>query len=145
MSLEELLRQDKLHAHKTSREEIRSLFRVVERLLQDAEVVGVSPDGRFVSAYGAVQQAATALIRCYGYRTRGLGHHATTFEALELILPQERKLVSYFQSCRSKRNLADYTQAGVVSEREVKDLLKEAKAFVRLVRGVVRSRFPQYA
>jgi hypothetical protein len=145
MSLEQLLRQGRLGAQKTSREEIGSLFEVIERMLGDAEVEAVSADGRFVSAYGAVLQAATVLIRCHGYRTKGIGHHFTTFEALKMLLPQESRQVSYFESCRSKRNVADYTQAGAVSEKEVKDLVRESRAFVLLVRKLIVSDFPEFA
>ena len=144
MSLEQLFNQDRLSKQKTSREEVRSLFEVIERLLGDAEVAGVSTDGRFISAYGAVLQAATVLIRCHGYRTKGIGHHFTTFQALKMVLPQEGQLISYFESCRSKRNLADYTQAGAVSEKEVKDLMRETRTFISLVREIILSDFPEY-
>lgn len=145
MNLEQLLGQGRLSRQNTSRREVRSLLEVVERLLRDAEVEGVSADGRFVSAYGAVLQTATMLIRCHGYRTKGIGHHYTTFQALSAVLPDEKKLISYFEACRSKRNLADYTQTGAVSEKEVRDLIAEARAFLSQVRQIISSEFRDYA
>lgn len=53
MSLERLLLQGKLAKQETSRDEVRALFGVIERLLVDAEIEIMSTDGRFVSAYGA--------------------------------------------------------------------------------------------
>jgi uncharacterized protein (UPF0332 family) len=145
MTLEQLLGQGRLSRKETSRREVRSLLEVVERLLRDAEVEEVSADGRFVSAYGAVLQTATVLIRCSGYRTKGIGHHYTTFQAPSAVLPSESRLISYFEACRSKRNLADYTQAGAVSEKEVRELIAEARAFLSQVRRIISTEFPSYA
>jgi hypothetical protein len=51
----------------TSRSEIDSLFRVVDRDLEDAAVPGVSADRRFATAYNAALQLATVVLRAHGY------------------------------------------------------------------------------
>jgi uncharacterized protein (UPF0332 family) len=38
-------------------------------------------------------------------------------------------LADYFDSCRAKRNMADYTGAGNVSNAEVEELIKEVELF----------------
>ena len=82
MSLNDLQKQGRLRSHRTSREEIGSLIAIVERDLKDAAVL-ISPDRRFATAYNAALQLATIVLYCQGYRTRGGGHHATTFAALQ--------------------------------------------------------------
>lgn len=130
MSLKDLLREGRLRRLKTSRREITALLRIVTRDLRDAALQGLSADRRFATAYNAVLQAATAVLRCRGYRSTGLWHHATTFQALRDILGKEhRELLDYFDACRSKRNVTDYDRAGEISEKEAQELLEEAKEF----------------
>lgn len=39
------------------------------------------------------------------------------------------KRADYFDSCRKKRNVADYDAAGMISDAEVKELLEEIECF----------------
>lgn len=42
------------------------------------------------------------------YRVTGLGHHQTTFEAMELAIgPSSSRFVTYFATCKRKRILLD--------------------------------------
>src|SRR5215467_2467929 len=86
MSWQALLANGRVKRHTTSRQEIEDLRAVVERDLQDANVQEISADRRFATAYNAVLQLAKMVIACSGYRVSGLGHHQTTFEALELAM-----------------------------------------------------------
>jgi len=43
--------------------------------------------------------------------------------------PDQSQRVAYLNSCRRKRNVAEYDRAGEVSQQEVEDLLAEAEAF----------------
>jgi hypothetical protein len=58
----------------TSPFEIEGLLGTVTRSLADARVEGLSADGGFSHAYGAVLGAATVVLRSEGLRIRG-GHH----------------------------------------------------------------------
>src|SRR5579864_7280973 len=103
MSWQSLLQAQKVKPHKTSRQEIENLRDVVERDLQDAEIEALSADRRFATAYNAVLQLAKMVIACAGYRVAGVGHHLTTFEALEIAMgPSVSALVAYFDTCRRK-------------------------------------------
>jgi hypothetical protein len=76
----------------------------------------------------------------------GLGHHQTTFEALELTMgPQSSPLVPYFDACRQKRNQVDYYMANAASERKAEELLVQAKRFQTAVEDWVRQKHPWYA
>jgi len=62
MNLRQLLNQGKLRRHKTSKEEINNLLKLVARDIKDAKVKGLSCDRKFATAYNAVLQAATILL-----------------------------------------------------------------------------------
>ena len=142
-TLEELLASGRLKRHKASSKDIHALFEVVQRDLADTKVPGLSDDRRFTIAYNAALQAGRALLAAEGYRTAGQGHHATVFQALRHFLPKEHShLLDYFDDCRSKRNLAEYTDTEIASEQEVKELAAEANRFAALMQDLIRQRHP---
>lgn len=84
------------------------------------------------------------VIACEGYRVVGLGHHQTTFKALELVMgSQVFALVPYFDVCRRKRNNVDYDAANVATESEADELV-EAEDFQKLVEAWIEQTYPQY-
>lgn len=54
MNLKDLLNQDKLRAHKTSKKEIDNLLTIIRRDIKDSKVEDLSPDRRFACDYNAV-------------------------------------------------------------------------------------------
>ena len=145
MAYRHLLREGRLRTHRTAANEIARLFAVAERDLADAAVRQLSPDRRFATAYNAVLQAATIIMYSEGYRTRGTGHHATTFDFLALVDERFSDLSAYFHDCRRKRNIADYVGVGYVSETEATELVREAAIFVAQVRQWLRRHHPELA
>ena len=137
MSLDGWLRNDWLKRHTTTKAEIEGLFAIVDRELQDSQVDGVSADGRFSHAYRAALTLATVLLYASGYSpSRGQSHHYRTIEAIPEILGDGAKDDSvYLQSCRAKRNAAEYDAANEASETECAELVEFAKEF----RGAVRA------
>ena len=144
MSLKGLLNQGKLRPHKTSKKEINNLITMIERDIKDSGVKGLSNDRKFATVYNAALQAATILLYCSGYKTKGGAHHFTTFQCVKYILGKEyRDVGEYFDSCRVKRNTADYFYAGGVSGKEVRELTDEAKLFFERVKNWVRNNYPK--
>jgi len=138
-----LLNQGKLRSHKTSKEEIANLLKLVKRDIEDAKVSGLSSDRKFAIAYNAVLQSATILLYCKGYRTSGMGHHFTVFEAMKEILGQDSfELADYFDSCRAQRNVTDYSFSGEVSFAEAEELIQEAEDFLQMVLNWLKSHYP---
>lgn len=134
MDLKRLLNQDKLKPHRTSPEEINDLVKLVKRDIEDARVPGLSADRKFATAYNAILQSVVIMLYCQGYKTQGIGHHFTLFEAMKEILGREyHALADYFDTCRAKRNITDYTCAGEISHAESEELIKEAKKFLKTV------------
>lgn len=143
MPYERLLREGRIRPHRTNRQELASLFQVVERDLADARITALSTDRRFVTAYNAALQAATAVMYSEGYRPHSIGHHAIVFEFLDQALGGvAAHVASYFDDCRRKRNRADYVGVGGISATEVGDLLKEAEAFAVLAREWIDAHHP---
>ena len=63
--------------------EVSALWRKALASTRDSRNDANAPDNRYVLGYQALLQAATAVLFCAGYRTRGAqGHHANTFHAL---------------------------------------------------------------
>jgi hypothetical protein len=130
MSWKQLVAAQRVKTHTTSSNELDALRTVIARDLADASLPDLSADRRFATAYNAVLQVAKMVIACAGYRVTGIGHHQTTFEAIELAMGSGiAKLSAYFDTCRRKRNLVDYDMANVASDMEVEELLKEAEHF----------------
>jgi hypothetical protein len=106
---------------------------IVERDLVDAEGA-ISADWRFGIAYNAALKLCTILLHSSGYRPERALQHYRTIAALPLILGDERKDdADYLETCRTKRNTAEYEMAGVATEKDASglvDFVKELRADV---------------
>lgn len=147
MSWNKLLANKTVQTHITSKQEIENLRELVKRDLKDAELVGLSDDRKFATAYNAVLQLSKMVIACAGYRvSTGVGHHQKTFEAAKTALGTNsaETLTDYFETCRRKRNNIDYDTAEVVSETEASDLLEKAREFKALIQDWIAQNHPTY-
>ncbi len=134
MNLRQLLNQGRLKHHRTSKQEIGNLLKLIKRDIEDARVKGLSPDRKFATAYNAVLQSSAILVYCKGYKPQGIGHHFILFESMKEIMGKNYyELADYFDSCRAKRNITDYTCSGEISEAEAEELIKEAEEFLKVV------------
>ena len=142
MSLSDWERNDWLKAHKTSRQEIDGLLSIVEREIKDAQVAGISSDGRFTHAYRAALTLATILLYKSGYApARGQSHHYRTIAALPQILGDgAQDDTHYLEQCRVKPNAAEYDSADEATETEASELVEFAKGFRETVNGWLRGR-----
>jgi hypothetical protein len=117
---------------------------LVARDLADAQVQGLSADRRFATAYNAALQTANMAIACAGYRvTAKTGHHKVTVEAITLAVGAGVSAYGdYFETCRRKRNVIDYTRSHVATDSEADEIVNKAQEFYELVEGWIRSKFP---
>ena len=100
---------------------------IVERDLVDAEG-DISPDWRFGIAYNAALKLCTILLHTSGYRHEKALQHYRTIAALPLILGDESKDdADYLETCRTKRNTAEYEMAVVATERDASELVDFVK------------------
>jgi hypothetical protein len=129
--------------HRTSKRELDDMRALVARDLADAQVHGLSADRRFATAYNAALQAANMAIACAGYRvTAQTGHHRVTVEAIALAIgPAASRYADYFETCRRKRNLIDYTRSHVATDTEADEILIQAREFYETVEAWIASKF----
>jgi uncharacterized protein (UPF0332 family) len=130
-----LLASKDVQKHKTSKQELDNMRELIARDLADAAVTGLSADRRFATAYNAALQAANMVIACAGYRvTSKVGHHRISIASARHTLgPAADKYSDYFETCRRKRSVIDYTHSHVASETEAKEILEKATQFYQLV------------
>ncbi len=125
MSLADWAKNAWLRPHKSSKEEIKNLFEIVERDLKDASAKGLSDDWRFGIAYNAALKLCTILLHTSGYRPEKNLAHYRTLQSLPLILGDKHKSnADYLDACRKKRNETEYDFAGNISEGEAQELLE---------------------
>jgi hypothetical protein len=117
---------------------------LVARDLADAQVPGLSADRRFATAYNAALQAANMAIACAGYRvTAKTGHHKVTVEAITLAVGAAvSAYADYFETCRRKRNVIDYTRSHVATDSEADEIVNKAREFYDLVEARIEATFP---
>lgn len=128
----------------TSAAEIAGVLGTVDRSLADARVEGLSVDGRFAHAYGAVLGSATVIVRSEGLRVTGPEHHKRTLAAAAEILGEGyRDRMRYFDRCRVKRNNVTYDTAWMISETEVRELLRMAGDFCVDARNWLGAHHPE--
>ena len=125
MSLPTWLAAGWLQRHRTSPEEIRDLWRIVERDLRDAAAGSISTDWRYGIAYNAALKLCTILLAAEGYRpAKGQLAHTRTLGALPHILGEaHRGDADYLDGCRQKRNVIEYDRTGDATEAEAAELI----------------------
>jgi hypothetical protein len=139
----QLLANNEVQQHKTSKKELDRLRAVISRDLADAALDGVSADRSFATAYNAALQAAKMAIACAGYRVVGAGHHRISFDVVKLAIGKAADPYSdYFDRCRRKRNVIDYDDAFVATETEATEITTKAKEFVAIVEQWIAKSHP---
>lgn len=133
MSLQQWESNGWLRPHQTSAQEVHDLLAIVKRDLTDA-TGEISADWQFGIAYNAVLKLCTILLYASGYRPEKTLQHYRTIHALPLILGTERTTdAEYLDTCRTKRNILEYDQAGGVTRDEAIELI----GFVQELRAAV--------
>ena len=71
-----------------------------------------------------------------GFRPASAQGHKNTFAFIALALNEDyRTMIEYFDRMRTKRNRAVYDIAGLITETEARNLLKQATEFIALIKG----------
>lgn len=143
MSLADWQRNKWLTAHKTSPGEIAALLAIVERDLANAKVAGLADDWKFNIAYNAALQAATVALAAAGFRAAREQHHYRTIQSLELTIGWPAAKVGRFDRFRKKRNVIGYESAGVVSDREAREMRELATDLRDSVLEWLKKRHPK--
>ena len=132
MSIEDLVKEGRIHPFTATQDEIDRSLEIARRDLMLAEgILQESLDWCYSIAYNAVLQACRAYMFHLGYRPASAGGHKSTFDFMRLTVDEpHRKSVSYFDRVRKKRHRTIYDEVGLISEREARELLKRAGEFL---------------
>jgi hypothetical protein len=119
-ALDNLARIGQLKVEPRNESECRRLLAMSRTRLADARCVGLSAEGRFISAYNAAHGAALAALRWHGYRSE---NRYTVFQSLAHTLnwPAERWRV--LDAAHRKRNLAEYEGFLEIEESMIEELI----------------------
>jgi hypothetical protein len=143
MSLAQWAENGWLRPHKTSAKEIADLLRIVEHDLRDASS-SISTDWQFGIAYNAALKLCTVLLYASGYKPEKTLQHYRTIQALPLILGQHYKEdAKYLDTCRNKRNSAEYDYVGGVSPDDVTELIGFIKELREVIMQWLKEKHPQ--
>lgn len=123
MSLSDWLRYGWLVEHQTTQEEIRDLFAIVERDLEDSRLEALSPDWKLNIAYNAALQAGTAALAACGFRAAREAHHYRVIQSLAHTIGAPRSLIARLDLFRKKRNLGGYERPGTISEQDAREMI----------------------
>lgn len=144
MSLENWHKNGWLRPYQTSPSQITELFAIADRDLADARTERLSTDWQFGIAYNAALKLCTILVYAEGYRPEKNLAHYRTLQALPLILGTEKQAdADYLDTCRSKRNTAEYDSVGCVSPEEAEELIEFAEQLREDVRAWLRRKHPE--
>ena len=136
MSIEDLLRERRIHEHETDIAVIGALVeRAGEDLASAAHMLEQDADWALSIAYNAVLRCARALVFARGFRPASRESHKNTFAFLREIAPEDQqRLVSYFDRVRVKRHQAVYDVEARTSRTEAETLIEEARRFLEWTR-----------
>ncbi len=115
----------------------------MDRDLEDAGR-GLSADWQFGIAYNAALKLCTILLYAEGWRPEKNLAHYRTLQSLALILGRKRSDdADYLDTCRIKRNTAEYDSAGQVSLNEAAELIEFSKNLREEVISWLRLHHPE--
>lgn len=127
-------------------ESVQRLLEAAERSLRDAQLPGLSAEGRFDLAYRAVMQAANAALQANGFRTLTSrpGHHQTLVQSLPKTIGLDTAQMLVLDKLRKQRNAIDYT-GDTVSNGMADECVVRAANLVSAVQAWIRRQRPDLA
>jgi len=119
MSLEDWLKNNWLHSHETSAEEIRALLHSAEEDLRSAEIKGIAAGWRLNMAYTAALRYARAALYACGYRPGREREHERTIDSLGFTITTiSADSIKLLHKIRKMRHTATYDSVDMISDTE---------------------------
>jgi hypothetical protein len=122
---------------------IERLLEAAQASLNDAQLSGLSSEGRFDMAYKAIMQAANAALQASGFRTLTSkpGHHQTMIQTLPRTIGLDSATMILLDQMRKQRNVIDYS-GDLVGESLAAEAVKQAGLLQGLVRAWIQTHKP---
>lgn len=135
----DLLNEGRVKQGNFSRKQIEDCLKIAQRDLQTADtIMETSAEWAFNIAYNSMVQAGRAFMFSEGYRSAGLGHHATVIRFLEISLGKKYEdILNLMERMRRKRNNATYDSVGTISIKEANEASINAKQLVSTISTLI--------
>lgn len=135
MSLENLVKIGQLEQIAPDPHDINRLLEAAKRSLTDAQLSGLSAEGRFDMAYKAIMQSSNAALQASGFRTLTSkpGHHQTMIQTLSLTVGLDKDTTIQLDALRKQRNVIDYS-GDIVSDTMANAAIEHAVSLLDRVR-----------
>lgn len=93
------------------------------------------------AGYNAMLQAGRALMFAKGYRPKAQEHHLAVVSFVEAVYVAKFSddLIKSFSKARLRRNESLYDQAGIISEKQSRNLVDKAEAFVNISKELLKA------
>ncbi len=132
--LDNLVRIGQLKAEPANAVEVKRMLTMARIRLADAQLVSLSAEGRFTSAYNASHAAALAALRWHGYRSE---NRYTVFQSLTHTLNWPAPRWRVLDAAHQKRNLAEYEGFLELEESAIAELCAVATDLIADVEKLV--------
>lgn len=133
-ALDNLVRIGQLKAEPRNDAEVGRMLSMARTRLADAQLAGLSPQGRFNSAYNAAHAASLAALRWYGYRSE---NRYTVFQSLAHTLDWPAARWRVLDAAHQKRNMAEYEAYLEVEDSDIAELCALVKDLIADVSGLI--------
>lgn len=132
MSIENMIREGKISPFNATQEEIERLVEISRRDFNTAvKIFDENLDWCFSIIYNSIFQISRAYMFKLGYRPSNVETHKTVFEFMKYVVKENYiEMIDYFDRVRKKRHRLTYNEIGLVSIKEVKFFLEQAKQFI---------------
>jgi len=123
---------------------LQRLHEAAMRSLQDAQLQGISQEGKFDAAYKAIMQTANRLLQANGYRTLTSkpGHHQTMIQTLTSTLGLPANDMVVLDGLRKQRNVIDYS-GDVVTTTLADEAVQRAQQLIALSETWMKTKKPE--
>src|SRR5258706_6625440 len=146
MSLKQWQANGWIKPHAPTPQEMESLFELIARDLRDCRAKGLSDDWKFNIAYNAALQLANAALNASGYEVqKGESGHYRAIQSLEFTVGLANKEVGQLDGFRKKRSQSVYDAAGMISDKEVKEMVELATTRSSRVNGWIAKNHAKFA
>ncbi len=131
--LDNLVRINKLKVEPPDQREFDGMVASAMRRIKDAQVEGLSDEGRFSLAYGAAHALSLAAMRWHGYRS---DNRYLVFQCLQHTVGFDPVKCRVLDQCHKARNLAEYEGHLEISAQLLKELIALTNELAVLVRAL---------
>lgn len=131
--LDNLVKINQLKIEPPDQTEFDGMVDSAKTRLQDAQIDGLSSEGKFSLAYGAAHALALAAMRWHGYRSN---NRYLVFQCLEQTVGFEKNKWRVLDTCHKQRNLAEYEGHLEISPQLINELITITKELLHLVTGL---------